>query len=194
MKKYVVIAVVILLGVITGLSYLLKQEKIEVGRLTGNQRGLMEDVMFYRTKDSLSAASVERLQLTNREFAQYCGDLKSQVEQLGLKVRRLQSTSKTGTETKYSIDVPVRDSAVVRDSTIILKCIELHNTYLDLSGCIEADRFTGSIVSRDTLMQVVHRVPHQFWFIKWGTKAIRQEVVSRNPYTQIMYSEYIELK
>lgn len=194
MKKYIVIAVVILLGVITGLSYLLKQEKIEVGRLAGNQRSLLEDVTFYRTKDSLSAASVERLQLTNREFERYCGDLKSQVEQLGIKVKRLQSVASTGTETRYQVDVQLKESVVVRDSLVTLKCIELHNPYLDLSGCIEADRFVGNIVSRDTLIQAVHRVPHQFWFIKWGCKAIRQEVVSKNPYTQITYSEYIELK
>lgn len=193
MKKYIVIAVVILIGVIAALSYLLKIEKVEVKRLAGNQSSLLEDVTFYRTKDSLSAASVERLQLTNREFERYCGNLKAQVEQLGIKVKRLQSVASTGTETKYPVDVQLKDSTVVRDSTIILKCIELHNPYLDLSGCIEEDRFLGSIASRDTLDQVVHRIPHKFWFIKWGCKAIRQEVVSRNPYTQIMYSEYIEL-
>ena len=35
----------------------------------------------------------------------------------------------------------------------------------------------------------------QLWlFFRWGTKAIRQEVVSSNPHTKIVYSEYIELK
>lgn len=194
MKKSVIIAVVILLGVITGLSYLLKQEKIEVKRLIGNQRSLLEDVKLYQTKDSLSAASVERLQLTKKEYEKHFSDQAKTIDDLGIKIKRLQSTSETGTETKYPIDVPVRDSTAIRDSLVVLKCIELHTPYLDLSGCIEHDRFTGNIVSRDTLIQAVHRVPYQFWFIKWGCKAIRQEVVSKNPYTQITYSEYIELK
>lgn len=81
-----------------------------------------------------------------------------------------------------------------RDSMVMLKCLELHTPYLDVSGCIDMGRFSGKIISRDTLDQAVHRVPHRFWFIKWGTKAIRQDIVCRNPYSQITYSEYIELK
>lgn len=162
--------------------------------MTGNQRSLLEDVELYKTKDSLSAASVERLQLTNREFEKYCSDLKKTASDLNIKVKRLQSVSSTGTETKYEVDIPVKDSVVVRDSTIELKCLELHTPYLDVSGCIDRDRFLGTILSRDTLDQVVRRVPKQFWFIKWGCKAIRQEIVSRNPNSQIVYSQYIELK
>lgn len=194
MKKYVVLAIVALIGIIVGLTYMLKREKEEVKRLIGNQRSLLENVTFYRTKDSLSVVSVERLQLTKKEYEKHFSDQAKTIDDLGIKIKRLQSTSETGTETKYPINVPVRDSTVIRDSTIILKCLELHTPYLDLSGRIEKDRFVGSIASRDTLDQIVHRVPRQFWFIKWGCKAIRQEIVSRNPYTNIMYSEYIELK
>ncbi|WP_353739197.1 DUF6549 family protein, partial [Muribaculum intestinale] len=50
------------------------------------------------------------------------------------------------------------------------------------------------VVSCDTIKQIIHRVPKKFWFIKWGCKAIRQEVVSTNPHTKITYTEYIELK
>lgn len=50
------------------------------------------------------------------------------------------------------------------------------------------------ILSRDTLRQVVHRVPHRWWIFRWGTRAIRQEISCSNPHTQIVYSEYIELE
>lgn len=194
MKRLLIISFFVLIGTVVALSYFLSREKKETKRLTGNQRSLLEEVCFYRTKDSLSAASVERLELTNREFERYCEDLKARVEQLGIKVKRLQSVASTGTETKYSVDVQLKDSVVVRDSTVILKCIELHNPYLEVSGCIEKGRFAGEIVSRDTLDQIVHHIPHRFWFIKWGTKAIRQEIVSRNPDSRIVYSQYIELR
>lgn len=194
MKRFLLITVVILIGIVTVLSYSLKQEKVETKRLTENQRSLLEDVSLYRTKDSLSAASVERLQLTNREFEKYCSDLKKTVSDLNIKVKHLQSVTSTGTETKYDIETVLKDSIVTRDSTVILKCLELHTPYLDVSGCIEKDKFVGSIFSRDTLDQVVHRVPHRFWFIKWGCKAIRQEIVCRNPNSRIVYSRYIELK
>lgn len=194
MKRILLISVIVLIGAVSALSFSLKKERVEVARLTRNQRSLLEDVTLYRTKDSLSAASVERLQLTNKEFEKCCADLKEQVSALGLKVRQLQSISSTGIETDYEVNIPIKDSVAIRDSAIILKCLELHTPYIDVSGCIERDRFIGNILSRDTLDQVVHRVPYQFWFIRWGCKAIQQEVVSRNPYTQITFSKYIELK
>ena len=63
-----------------------------------------------------------------------------------------------------------------------------------MEGCLFNGEFSGLIVSRDTLVQVVHRVPRQWLFFKWGTKGIRQEIMSKNPHTEITYAEYIELK
>ena len=58
MKRFLIILGIslVLVGVIASLSYLLRQERKEVRRLSGNQRSLMEEVELYRTKDSLSAA------------------------------------------------------------------------------------------------------------------------------------------
>ena len=47
------------------------------------------------------------------------------------------------------------------------------------------------VESVDTLRQVVHRVPRRFLFIRFGTKAVRQEIVSSNPHTRIVYAEYV---
>ena len=50
---------------------------------------------------------------------------------------------------------------------------------------------TCRIESVDTLRQIVHRVPRRFLFIRFGTKAVRQEIVSSNPHTRIVYAEYV---
>lgn len=162
-------------------------------RLSDNQRTLLTDVEFYRTKDSLSVASVERLSLSNREFKRYCDDLEKQVKDLDLKIKRLQSVSRTTTEARYEVKTVIRDS-ILPGRIDTLKCVDYQNDYLTFSGCVDQDRFSGTIESRDTLIQVVHRVPRRFWFIRWGTKAIRQEVTTRNPYSRITCTEYIELK
>ena len=52
----------------------------------------------------------------------------------------------------------------------------------------------GEQPSADTLRQVVHRVPRRFLFIRWGTKALRQEIVSSNPHTRIIYSDYVKFE
>lgn len=164
-------------------------------RLSDNQRTLLTDVEFYRTKDSLSVASVERLTLTNGEFRKYASELEKTVEELNLKVKHLQSVSQYATETEYLVKTEILDSIIILPNRIdTLECVSYRDPYLTFSGCISGKQFSGLIQSRDTIVQVVHRVPRRFWFIRWGTKAIRQEVISRNPYSQITYAEYIELK
>ena len=188
-------AIVLLILIIAGLVYTLKQTTVEKNRLGANQRSLLENVSHYKTKDSLSAASIEKLTLTNGEFKKHEKDLLKTIDDLNLKVKRLQSVSQTGTETKYEIKTQINDSLIYVTGEIdTLKCIDYRDAWLTVSGCIRKGQFDGLIESRDTLVQVVHRVPHKFLFFRYGVKAIRQEIVSKNPYTNISYAKYIELK
>ena len=193
MTKYLLFIIVILTGSLVISVRSCHGIREDRNRLSDNQRTLLSNVEYYRTKDSLSAASVERLTLSNREFTRYCDDLEKQVKDLNLKVRRLQSVSQTAIETKYVIKTVTRDS-IIPGRMDTLRCIDFRNDYLTLSGCVDREYFSGLIESRDTLVQIVHRVPRKFLFIRWGTKAIRQEVISKNPYSKITYSRYIELR
>lgn len=193
--KYLVLIIVLLAGALMVSVRSCQEIRKDRIRLSDNQRTLMSDIELYKTRDSLSAASVERLTLSNREFEKYCVELKETVKGLNLKIKRLQSVTQTASETKYQVKTEVRDSIVMLPGRIdTLRCIEYRNDYLTLSGCIENSQFSGLIESRDTIVQIVHRVPRKFWFIHWGTKAIRQEIISRNPYSRIAYTKYIELK
>ena len=185
LSRIVVIAAVA--GLIVLLWVMYRSEVRDRRRLEANQRSLLTDVEYYRTRDSLSAAGVERLTLTNREFRRHAEELERTVEALQLKVRRLQSASRTAVTTAYPVEARLRDTVIVRDTLAVADTLSrLHymNPWVTLDG----------IESRDTLIQVVHRVPRKFWFIRWGTKAVRQEVTTRNPYSRITYTEYIELK
>lgn len=195
MTKYLLFIILVLATFLAVSVKSCQDIRTDRNRLSDNQRTLLADIEFYRTKDSLNVASVERLVLTNREFRKYAGELEKTVEELNLKVKYLQSASQSATETKYLVQTEIRDSIVVLPGkTDTLSCINYQDPYLTFSGCITGKQFTGLIQSRDTIIQVVHRVPRRFWFIRWGTKAIRQEIVSQNPYSQITYTEYIELK
>lgn len=195
MMKYLLFIIVVLAGALTISVKSCQEVRKDRGRLSDNQRALMSEIDFYRTNDSLSVASVERLTLSNREFTRYCCKLEETVSNLNLKIKRLQSVSQTATETEYQVKTEIRDSIVELPGRIdTLPCIDYRNNYLTLSGCFKNNQFDGIIHTRDTIEQIVHRVPRKFWFIRWGTKAIRQEVISKNPYTRITYTEYIELK
>ena len=192
MKRYILI--IILVIIIFFLSRSLHRQRQENDRLSSNQTALFQDISYYRTRDSLSAAGVEKLTLTKKELEQNCEALARDIKDLKIKLKRVQSVSQASIETEHIIHTVVRDSLIVRDRVDTLQCIDYHDNYLTLSGCIEHNHFSGHIMSRDTLLQVIHRVPHRWWFIKWGTKAVRQEIVSKNPHTHVVYSRYIELK
>lgn len=66
--------------------------------------------------------------------------------------------------------------------------------WVTVEGILGRDSVACRIESRDTLRQIVHRIPRRFLFIRWGTKALRQEIISSNPHTRIVYSEYIRIE
>lgn len=198
--KRLIIRIAVVIAIIAAFLLLWRIYRLEHDerqRLEANQLSLMTDVEYYRTRDSLSAAGVERLTLTNREFRRHAEELERSVEDLQLKLRRLQSASRTSVTTAYPVETQLRDTVILRDTLNMrdtVRLLQFENPWLTLDGILEDDIFRGRIESRDTLIQLIHRVPRRLWFIRLGTKAIRQEVTTRNPYSQITFTEYIELK
>ena len=75
-----------------------------------------------------------------------------------------------------------------------LRCAEFERLRAEDAASIRTDSVACRVESTDTLRQVVHRVPRRFLFIRWGTKALRQEIVSSNPHTRIVYSDYVKFE
>lgn len=195
MNKIKIIGIAILVITIILLAVFLNQIIKEKNRLSDNQTSLLQTTRHYKTLDSLNVASVEKLTLSNQEFKSYNEALVKTVESLNIKVKRLQSVSQTSIKTEYLVKTEVRDSLIYRSSIPdTIKCINHKEPWLKMAGCIQNKIFTGTIEIPDTIVQVVHRVPRKCLFIKYGTKAIRQEVISKNPHTQVVYAKYIEFK
>ncbi len=194
MKKILVYANIVLIISILGLSFLLNNTMEEKKRLANNQESLLSDVEYYKTESGKNAASVQKLELTKSELEKHCIDLTQTVEDLGIKVKRLQSASTTVTKTEVEIQTVVHDSIVYRDRPVILKTINWKDPWIKLDGILDGEDFSAKIQSIDTLNHIAHRVPKKFLFFRFGTKAVRLEVVNKNPHSQIVYTEYIELK
>lgn len=161
-------------------------------KLERNQNALLSQTRHYKTKDSLNVASIEKLTLSAAQFKAKEAESAKLIKSLSLKLRRVESFSSQAIETTRTIT----DTLRLRDS---LMKINYSDPYLSIEGHIAIPSVTlaepvlkATIVSYDTLVQVVHRVPRKFWFIRFGTKAIRQEIVSKNPYTRVVYAEYVE--
>lgn len=196
MNKYLCIACVILAvacASLWGVNSNLRQEK---ERLTGNQEALMDEVQYYQDEAGRNAASVQRLELSKAELEAYNGELTQRIEDLNIKLKRVQAATTTATQTNVEIKTIIKDTIIYRDTgMLVLPAIKWQDPWVNVDGIIKPDSTVDlSIQSVDTLFQVVHRVPKKFLFIRYGTKAIRQEITSSNPHTKIVYSEYIELK
>ncbi len=196
MSKILIYVVISLTIIATGLYWQLDKVKSENKRLANNQEALLTNVETYKTEAGKNAASVLLLKLSKSELEKYNKELTKTISDLKIKITRIQSAATTATSTEYSITTPVRDSIVYRDRLIpdTLKKIVYNDAWLNLDGTIDKDMFSGNIQSRDTLIQIVHRIPKKFLFFKWGIKAIRQEVTTKNPHSNIIFSQYLELK
>ena len=107
------------------------------------------------------------------------------IRRLGIRLRRLEAVANTVTATSVDLRTPVRDTVVLlrRDTLRIrdtLKLFRWRDAWVTVEGRIRTDSVACRVQSTDTLRQVVHRVPRRFLFIRWGTKALRQEIVSSN--------------
>lgn len=190
MRKYLLIyAIAVTLLLIVGIV-ILEHRQSEIARLRNNNEALTSEVKLYKTKLDESTASVVAMQLRLNEYRkQHARDAK-RIKALGIRLRRVESTAKTATQSNVEFVAPRLDSIILRDT---LSLFRWSDCWISVEGAIRKDKVECRVESIDTLHQVIHRVPRRLWFIRYGTKAIRQEITSSNPHSRIVYAEYIEL-
>ena len=194
MRKYLIIYSIVATAVIVvGAKYLLKEN----ARLENNNYALTQSVKTYRTKADESAASVQVLRLKVGEYEQLRAADAERIRNLKIKLKRLESTSKSVTKTAVNITAPLRDTVILRDTLRLHDTVRLfrwRDSWVTVDGVIDNDSVSCSVSSVDTLHQIIHRIPRRFLFFRYGTKAIRQEIVSSNPHTEVVYSEVISFR
>ena len=198
MKKYLIIICLALAVLCAWLGQALSRCNKDMERLQNNQNALMQEVRLYETKLGESAASVQRLQLTKDELEGKYKAICQEAEDLGIKLKRLQSVSQTTTQAEIHAKAEIRDSIIYKPEIHLVDTLKAFcwkdPPWAFVDGVIDSGKVDLSISTNDTIIQIVHRVPKKFLFFRFGTKAIRQEIISKNPHNRIIYSEYIELK
>lgn len=162
-------------------------------RLQRNNTVLSTGLESYRTTLGQSAAHIGTLEMTIKELRQLNDELLQRIEQMKIKPRRVESVSINAINTSFSFTVPLSSGTISRSSTAP-RPFRWENPWNKVDGVVGSDSMECSIVHRDTLDQVIYRVPRRFLFIRWGTKEIRQAVSVRDPNSTIVYSEYVVLK
>ena len=194
MKKYLFIYAALTTAVIIiGGKFLISEQR----RLQNNNHSLLQRVEYYRTSADESAASVQALRLKVGEYEELLAADAEKIRAIGVKLRRLESVSKSVVETDVAVKTPLRDTVIIRDTLLQIDTLRLfrwNDSWVTVDGVISADSVECRVQSVDTLHQIVHRIPRRFLFIKYGTKAHRQEIISSNPHSKILFSEYIKIE
>lgn len=167
----------------------------EKTRYKENCNVLQEQFRKYKTKDSLSAISVGELIYKTNELKDANSELVKACNDMGIKIKRLESASQNSSTTVIEKTVPIYDTIIKTDTAWVnFQAFSYKDTWNSVEGLINGTNVECKIAIQDTLTQVVYRVPHKFLFFKWGTKEIRQDCRTSNPYTQMEYSQYIKIK
>lgn len=195
MKKYLFIIIGVLLLLCIGLYGYADKQRKENKRLELNQDALLSETENYKTKSGKDAVSIQQLELTKAELEKNCKFLTQSVSDLNLKLKRVQSIATAVGQTKIEIQTVIKDSIIYVDRIPdTLQVFNWRDPWIFVNGKIKEQNVSLDISSNDTIVQVLHRIPKKFLFFKYGTKRIQQEMVSTNPHTKIVYSEYIKLK
>lgn len=167
----------------------------ERDRYKGSTAALLSDAKLYRFRDSLSAACVESLELTLKEYERFRGEDAALIKQLKQRNRDLSAVNKAQTQTIIELSAVPRDTVVIVRDSIRVPAVAVHcgDAWYDFDGVLTEDEFTGTLRNRDSLLLVETVRYKRFLGFLWKTKKVKDrqlDAVSSNPHTTIEDIEF----
>ena len=156
----------------------------------------MSEVEHFKVQGELSAARVEALELTVKEYERYRAEDAALIFSLKKKNNDLAVVNSTQAETIIQLSAVPRDTIIIRDS-IPIKALAVHcgDAWYDFDGILAEDEFTGTLANRDSL--ILAETVRYKRFLFWKTKRVKERnatVVSMNPHTEILGVEHIVIE
>jgi hypothetical protein len=161
-----------------------------------NTEALLTEIEQYKVRDSLSAARVESLELTVREFERFRAEDAALIKELQRRNRDLAQVSKAQAETIIELQAAPRDTVIITRDSIRVPAVAVHcgDAWYDFDGWLTEDAFTGVLKNRDSIVLAETVKYRRFLGFLWKTKRIDErtlQAVSRNPHTVIENLEHI---
>lgn len=191
----------ILLIICMALCFITNDLSKQVNLLKSNEATLLSNAEAYRVNDSLSAMRVSQLQLSLSQFEKYREADQKLINVLQADNKGLQDIITSATETNRKLQLKLKDSLRVDTVTQYidtLKCFSFKDSWTSVSGCFHNDSTSLTIQNTDSLVAVTNMERKRFLFfklpIKWfGYRNKQATIISKNPYTDIKYVEYITI-
>lgn len=198
--KFAVLAVVIIAAAISVVwaDRTINRLTAERDKYRNNTETLFSDVETYRVRDSLSAARVQSLELTVKEFERFRAADAALIKQLKARNRDLAAVNKTQSQTIIDLRAIPRDTMIIRD-TIPIPAVAVHcgDAWFDFSGVLTRDEFTGKLEHRDSLLLVETVKYKRFLGFLWRTNKVKNrqlDCVSKSPHNFIKGLEYVVIE
>lgn len=182
--------------------------KSENDRLKGNQELLLSEKesltaqsQFYKVSDSLNATKISALNFSLSEYEKYRKQGIKQIEQLKISKSDLQAVVSSQSETINLLSIKLKDSIRIDTVTFnndTLKCFKYKSKWTDVAGCLNLNRDTIElqIANRESI-KVVETIKYKrFLGFLWKTSKVKSrqvDIVSDNPNTSIINSEYVNI-
>lgn len=172
--------------------------RIERDRYRANTEALLTGVQEYQIRDSLNAARIGVLELTEKELRKRIGEDEKIISELKGRNKELQGIAEASLNTGDSIIVSVRDTIIRRDTAYIeIPCIDVAERWFEMHGCIDEGYFVGYYQARDSIILIESVQRARFLGILWKIKKIKKRdfsIISKNPHTKIEGFEVIRIK
>ena len=198
MKKYLIIGAVIVAAICLfwGQYRVIVRLSEERDRYKGNTEALLGDVERFKVRDSLSAARVEALELTVKEFERFRAEDAELIKGLQKRNRDLAEVNNMQSQTIIELSSVARDTVVIIRDSVRVPAVAVHSgdAWYDFDGVLAEGVFTGRLQNRDSLLVAETVKYRRFLGFLWKTKRIEERelnCVSRNPHTEILGMEHI---
>ncbi len=197
-KGLIAAALVAIFSLITIQHNRIKSLIKERDRYKGNTETLLSDVETYRVRDSLSAARVQSLELTMKEFERFRADDARLIKELQGKNRDLAAVNKTQAQTIINLQAIPHDTVIIRDS-VQVPAVAVHcgDEWYTFDGILTPENFYGTLTNRESLLISESVKYKRFLGFLWKTnKVLNRELnaVSRNPHTTVTNVEYVVIE
>lgn len=167
----------------------------ERDRYQGNTEALLSDMKRMQVDSATTAVDVKSLRLTVDEYKRLRAEDAETIGRLGVKVKHLEAAARHDLEVSGPVNAVVKDTVVVRDTLPVKRQkVEMITPYIRLTGLIEDERLKGEIRIPLTLHQGIWIEYKRRWIFWKKVKAVHQTISSDNPYVEIKYSEYIQIR
>lgn len=188
MKKYLIITIAVLCGVIFIMGNTIKKAKDENTRLTKNEYVLNDTIRNYKIRDSINVSEIKELNYTLSEMKDFRKADLELIKDLKIRLKTAESISHVKTEIEYI----TKDSLIyVSDS---LRKIGIHNHWVNLDLNIYPKDYDLKLNVIDSLSIVGYKErPKKFLFIRYGKWDYYVDIVNYNPYSKVLYMEKITI-